>query len=61
MNQCVDTELLTLQRVVEQKYQFIIPSYQRPYVWTSDEIKRLLEDIIQHIYLKNLIIMWEVP
>jgi uncharacterized protein with ParB-like and HNH nuclease domain len=39
MNQCVDTELLTLQRVVEQKYQFIIPSYQRPYVWTSDEIK----------------------
>ena len=45
MNQCVDTELLTLQRVVEQKYQFIIPSYQRPYVWTSDEIKRLLEDI----------------
>ena len=45
MNQCVDTELLTLQRVLEQKYQFIIPSYQRPYVWTSDEIKRLLEDI----------------
>ena len=45
MNQCVDTELLTLQRVVEQKYQFIIPSYQRPYVWASDEIKRLLEDI----------------
>lgn len=45
MNQCVHTELLTLQRVVEQKYQFIIPSYQRPYVWASDEIKRLLEDI----------------
>ena len=45
MNQSVNTELLTLQRVIEQKYQFIIPSYQRPYVWSEDDIKRLLDDI----------------
>lgn len=45
MNQSVHTELLTLQRVVEQKYQFIIPSYQRPYVWSTDDIKSLLNDI----------------
>jgi uncharacterized protein with ParB-like and HNH nuclease domain len=53
MIQSVDTELLTLQRVVEQKYQFIIPSYQRPYVWTSDEIKRLLDDIHSAYVLKE--------
>lgn len=52
MNQSVHTELLTLQHVVEQKYQFIIPSYQRPYVWSTEDIKALLTDI-ESAYLQE--------
>ncbi len=28
-------------------YQFVIPSYQRPYVWSSIHIEDLLNDIEQ--------------
>lgn len=52
MDQSVHTELLTLQHVVEQKYQFIIPSYQRPYVWSTEDIKALLTDI-ESAYLQE--------
>ena len=47
MNQTVNTELLCLKHVVAQRYQFIIPSYQRPYVWTPIHIEDLLNDIEQ--------------
>ena len=37
------------KRVVSQiKGIFRIPSYQRGYRWTSDEIVRLLDDIYEH-------------
>ena len=45
MNQAVNTELLCLKHVVDESYQFIIPSYQRPYVWSSIHIEDLLNDI----------------
>ncbi|MGV0887354.1 DUF262 domain-containing HNH endonuclease family protein [Acinetobacter venetianus] len=45
MNQAVNTELLCLKHVVDESYQFIIPSYQRPYVWSSINIEDLLNDI----------------
>ncbi|MEA9420274.1 DUF262 domain-containing protein [Aeromonas caviae] len=41
----VETELLTLQQVHERKLGFLIPSYQRPYVWTDEDVVRLFEDI----------------
>lgn len=45
MNQAVNTELLCLKHVVDENYQFVIPSYQRPYVWSSIHIEDLLNDI----------------
>lgn len=41
----VDTELLTLQQVHERKLGFLIPSYQRPYVWSDEDAVKLFEDI----------------
>lgn len=39
------TELLTLEKVYERKQGFIIPSYQRPYVWSVEDALKLFEDI----------------
>ncbi|MGL5369993.1 MAG: DUF262 domain-containing protein [Plesiomonas shigelloides] len=41
----IETELLTLQQVHERKLGFLIPSYQRPYVWTDEDAVKLFEDI----------------
>lgn len=41
----VDTELLTLEQVYERNLAFLIPSYQRPYVWTDEDALKLFEDI----------------
>ncbi len=45
MNQAVNTMLLCLKHVVDENYQFVIPSYQRPYVWSSIHIEDLFNDI----------------
>lgn len=45
MNQIVQTEVLSLAKIVEEQYRFIIPSYQRPYVWGDDNVLELLKDI----------------
>ena len=41
----VDTELLTLEKVHKRNLAFLIPSYQRPYVWTDEDAVKLFEDI----------------
>ncbi len=41
----VGTEILTLEKVAQRKLRFVIPSYQRPYVWKTDDVLKLLEDI----------------
>ena len=41
----VQTELLTLEKVFNGGYQFSIPSYQRPYVWSDDDVLLLFTDI----------------
>lgn len=41
----VDTELLTLEQVHKRNLAFLIPSYQRPYVWTDEDAVKLFEDI----------------
>ena len=41
----VQTELLTLSKIFEGGYQFSIPSYQRPYVWSDDDVLLLFNDV----------------
>jgi len=41
----VKTELLNLDRIFTGKYQFSIPSYQRPYVWSDDDVLLLFNDV----------------
>ncbi|CAM4181076.1 DUF262 domain-containing protein [Serratia silvae] len=43
--QGVKTEILTLETVLNKGYQFTIPSYQRPYVWSDDDVLLLFNDI----------------
>lgn len=42
----VQTELLNLASVVERGISFSIPSYQRPYVWSLDDARKLWDDIV---------------
>lgn len=44
-NHHVTTELLTLQKVNGSGLGFLIPSYQRPYVWSSEDVVKLFYDI----------------
>lgn len=41
----VQTEILTLEKILIGCYQFSIPSYQRPYVWSDDDVLLLFNDI----------------
>lgn len=41
----VHTERLTLKMVHERNLGFLIPSYQRPYVWSDEHAVKLFEDI----------------
>ncbi len=45
-NPRVTTEVQTASLLVEQKVALVIPSYQRPYVWPSDDVLKLLDDIV---------------
>ncbi|MFH0259380.1 DUF262 domain-containing protein [Vibrio barjaei] len=49
----VQTELLTLEKIYTDNYQFSIPSYQRPYVWTDDDVLLLFRDIKEACRLKE--------
>lgn len=40
------SHLITLEEVIEKKYFFNIPIYQRLYVWGKEQIHSLLDDII---------------
>lgn len=41
----VRTEVLTLETVGARKMGFVIPSYQRPYVWRDEDVIKLFDDI----------------
>ena len=41
----VQTELLTLNKIYTGGYQFSIPSYQRPFVWSDDDVLQLFNDV----------------
>ena len=40
------TYIKTVEEIVADNFEFIIPVYQRPYVWDDEEIKKLLGDIL---------------
>lgn len=41
----VRTEVLTLETVGARNMGFVIPSYQRPYVWRDEDVIKLFDDI----------------
>lgn len=41
----VETEVLNLETVHEEKLLFKIPSYQRPYTWSEDDVLKFFDDI----------------
>lgn len=41
-----DSKLISLAEIIDAKYLFNIPIYQRLYVWGSDQIKVLLDDLV---------------
>lgn len=41
----VKTEVLTLETVGTRDMGFVIPSYQRPYVWRDEDVIKLFDDI----------------
>lgn len=41
----VNTEVLTLKNVSDKEVGFVIPSYQRPYVWRDEDVIKLFDDI----------------
>lgn len=47
MTSRVHTELLSLADIVSKDIGFIIPSYQRPYVWSDEDVVKLFDDIKQ--------------
>lgn len=41
----ITTKVVTLEEIVSSNSRFTVPSYQRPYVWTEDDVLKLLNDI----------------
>lgn len=41
----VKTEILSLREIKEKSIGFVIPSYQRPYIWHDDDSLKLFSDI----------------
>lgn len=52
-NKKIASGLITLESVVKYQLHFNIPIYQRLYVWKSNQIKTLLEDI-KNAFLKDI-------
>ncbi len=48
----VRTKVLTLKTVGTDQMGFVIPSYQRPYVWQDEDVIKLFDDI-REAYLAN--------
>ncbi|MEE9339156.1 MAG: DUF262 domain-containing HNH endonuclease family protein [Methylococcaceae bacterium] len=58
----VSSSVKTLAKFVDEKVQFSIPSYQRPYVWSDEAIKSLFDDLysayineLPHYYVGTLL------
>jgi uncharacterized protein with ParB-like and HNH nuclease domain len=47
------TREITIEKIVAENLEFLIPVYQRPYVWDNIEIKKLLEDLKTNFKIKS--------
>lgn len=52
MTNDIRTEVLTLSEIAQADMGFSIPSYQRPYVWPTEDVLKLFEDV-KDAYLAN--------
>ena len=41
----IEADKQILQKIFSQDFWFVIPEYQRPYVWQKDNIEELIEDL----------------
>ncbi|MCF8009828.1 MAG: DUF262 domain-containing HNH endonuclease family protein [Clostridiales bacterium] len=41
----IDADKIILQKIFSQDFWFVIPEYQRSYVWQSDNVSELIEDL----------------
>ena len=48
-----ETKIYTLSDIVKEELMFIIPSYQRPYVWSNVDVTKLLDDFIETLRPEN--------
>ncbi|SUC27798.1 Uncharacterized conserved protein [Providencia rustigianii] len=55
MSSKVETELLSLRAIASKDLGFVIPCYQRPYVWREEEVIKLFDDIRDAYLAKSLI------
>ncbi|NPA83377.1 MAG: DUF262 domain-containing protein, partial [Epsilonproteobacteria bacterium] len=46
-------QLVSLQEMIEARYHFFIPRYQRGYRWGRQEVEELLEDILEFMEKKK--------
>lgn len=49
----IEAEKILLEKLFSDDFWFIIPSYQRPYVWTEDNINELLDDLFYAFATKD--------
>ncbi|MEA4825013.1 MAG: DUF262 domain-containing protein, partial [Clostridium sp.] len=42
----IDANKEVLQKIFSQDFWFVIPEYQRSYVWQKDNVSELLDDLI---------------
>lgn len=49
----IEAEKILLENLFSDDYWFIIPSYQRPYVWSEDNINELLDDLFYAFSTKD--------
>jgi len=47
------TKSINIEKIIEDNLEFVIPSYQRPYVWDDIEIRKLLEDLKTNFDIKS--------
>lgn len=45
MRKSVESEVMNLEKISQGDIGFIIPCYQRPYVWRDDDVLKLFDDI----------------
>ncbi|MGL6108372.1 GmrSD restriction endonuclease domain-containing protein, partial [Romboutsia sp.] len=41
----IEADKEVLQKIFSQEFWFVVPEYQRPYIWQRENIEELLEDL----------------